>query len=64
MSPGIINPFLLGYHANSADPLQMRQKVASNQGQHCLLTGFSMQNTIKYKHPPQMPNELEMDSSK
>ena len=31
-----------GSKANSADPDQMPHNVASDQGLHCLLTGFSM----------------------
>ena len=38
---------LLGYYANSADPVQTPQKAASEQGQHCFLTGISVQNAIK-----------------
>ena len=38
---------LLGYFANSADPVQTPQMAASDQGLHCLLIGISMQNTIK-----------------
>ena len=39
------------YYANSADPVQTSENVASNQGQHCLFTAISMQNTIKMKSP-------------
>ena len=31
---------------NSADPDQMPHHVASDQGLHCLLTGFSIKNRI------------------
>ena len=41
--------FILGTYANSADPVQMPQNVASELGLHCLLTGISMQNTVKVK---------------
>ena len=33
----------LEYYANSADLVQMPQNAASDQGQHCLLTGISVQ---------------------
>ena len=33
--------------ANSADPNQTPHNVASDQGLHCLLTGFSIKNRIK-----------------
>ena len=36
-----------GSQANSADPDQMPHNVASDQGLHCLLTGFSIKNTLK-----------------
>ena len=42
-------PFL-GHYANSADPVK-----ASEQGQYCLFTGVSIQNTIKMKHLPGTP---------
>ena len=32
---------------NSADPNQMPHNVASDQGLHCLLTGFSIKDKIK-----------------
>ena len=35
--------------ANSTDPEQKLQNVASDQGLHCLLTGISIQNRIKMK---------------
>ena len=41
--------FILGTYANSADPVQMPQNVVSELGLHCLLTGISMQNTVKVK---------------
>ena len=47
--------------ANSADPDQMPHNVASDQGLHCLLTGFSVENGIKAKNSPDTPkitNEL------
>ena len=49
-----INPFLdqithLQYNLNSADPVQMPQDAASDQGPHCLLTGISMQNNNRNK---------------
>ena len=34
----------LGTYTNSADPVQVLQNAASDQGQHCLLTGITMQN--------------------
>ena len=37
------------YYANSADPVQMRQNAASDQGLHHLLTAVSIQNTVKMK---------------
>ena len=36
-------------YANGADPVQMPQNAASDQGLHCLLTEISMQNTIEMK---------------
>ena len=33
---------ILGYYANSADPVQMPPNVASDQGLHCLLTEILM----------------------
>ena len=50
----MFNPFLdqtplLGYFANSADPVQMPQNVASDKGLHSLLKGISMQNMVKIK---------------
>ena len=46
-----VNPFLpetrKGSNANSADPDQMPHNVASDQGLHGLLTGFSIKNRIK-----------------
>ena len=41
--------FTLETCANSADPVQMPQNVASDQGLHHFLTGIAMQNTIKMK---------------
>ena len=38
-----------GHNANCADPVQMPHIAASDQGLHCLLTGISMQDTIKVK---------------
>ena len=35
----------------SADPVQMPQNMASNQGRQFLLTLISMQNTVKVKSP-------------
>ena len=48
----MINPLYTGYPkmgtlANNADPDQMPHDVASDQGRHCLLTGFSIKNRIK-----------------
>ena len=46
--------------ANSADP-DLASHVASNQGLHCLLTGFSIKNRIKRQNrsdTPKMTNEL------
>ena len=47
-----INPLCTGHPkrgtlANSVDPYQMPQNVASDQGLHCLLTRFSIKNRIK-----------------
>ena len=42
---------------NSADPDQMPHIVASDQGLHCLLTGFSIKYKIKYFQQPKMTNE-------
>ena len=39
----------LGTHANSTDPVQTPQNVASDQGLYCLLTGISMQDMINGK---------------
>ena len=36
-------------YANSADLVQTPQNAASDQGLHCLVTGISMQNTVKVK---------------
>ena len=36
-----------GSQANSADPDQMPHNVASDQGLHCLLTGFSIKSRTK-----------------
>ena len=36
-----------GSPANSADPDQTPHNVASDQGLHCLPTGFSIRNRIK-----------------
>ena len=46
------NPLYTGHPergtlANIADPDQMPHNVASDQGLHCLLTGFSIKNRIK-----------------
>ena len=40
---------VLGTHANITDPVQMLQNVVSDQGQHCLPTGISMQSALKMK---------------
>ena len=34
---------VLGYYANSADPVQTPPNAASDQGLHCLFTDISMQ---------------------
>ena len=39
----------LGYYENNTDTVQTPQNVASDQGQHRLLTGISMPSTIKLK---------------
>ena len=62
-SPGI-ECFGYTYYANSADPFQTPQNAASEQGQHGLLTGISMQNTIKDESGHREPLKLEMDLSK
>ena len=41
--------------ANSADPDQKPDDVASDQGLHCLLTGFSVKNRIKATNRPDTP---------
>ena len=41
-----------GLYANSAEPDQMPHNVASDQGLHCLLTGFSIKNRIKAQNGP------------
>ena len=46
-------PFL--GHRQTADPDQMPQNVASDQDLHCLLTGISTQNRIKWKSTPDTP---------
>ena len=46
---------VLGHYANSADPIQMPQNVASDQGLHNLLTGISVQNRIKMKTSSRNP---------
>ena len=48
----IYQPFLdgipvLGYYANSADLVQTPQNAACDQGLHCLLSFFSMENTLE-----------------
>ena len=35
--------------ANSGDPVQTPQNVASELSLHCLLTGISMENTVYMK---------------
>ena len=47
-----INPLYTGHPkrstlANNADPDQMPHNVASDQGLHCLLTGFSIKKQNK-----------------
>ena len=37
----------LGYNTNSADPVQMPQNAASDEGLLCLLLGICMLNTMK-----------------
>ena len=37
---------ILGTYSNSADPGQMLQNAASDQGLYCLLTGISIQNSV------------------
>ena len=46
---------VLGYNANSADPVQTPSNAAFDQGLHCLLTEISMESTGKGKHPPEAP---------
>ena len=53
----------MGTYANSADPAQMLQNVASDQNLHCFLTGISMQNTVNVKIFAKNP-KIQMDSSK
>ena len=40
---------VLGYYANSADPVQMPPNGASYQGLHCLLAEISMENAVEIK---------------
>ena len=40
---------VLGHYTNSADPVQMPQNAASDQDQHCLLTGISTENAAEVK---------------
>ena len=47
-----LNPLYTGHpkrctSAHNADPDQMPHNVASDQGLHCLLTGFTIKNRIK-----------------
>ena len=42
----------MGTYAESADPVQTPQNVASDQGQYCLLTGISLKIQLKWKHSP------------
>ena len=44
-----------GSYKDSADPDQMPHNVASDQGLHCLLTGFSIKNEIKATNRPDTP---------
>ena len=41
--------------SNRADPNQTPYNVASDQGLHSLLTGFSIKNNIKAKNRPDTP---------
>ena len=40
---------IMGTHANSANPVQMPQNLASDQDLPCLLTEISMQMSVKVK---------------
>ena len=53
----LITPFMPKY-ANIADPDQMPQNTASDQGLHCLLTGISIENKKKYTGHPLTGNRL------
>ena len=46
---------ILGYYANSADPVQMPQNMVSDQCKHCLQTGQQSTVTMKIKHQPDTP---------
>ena len=43
------------YYANSADPVQRPQNVASELGLHCSFTRISVQNTVKMRISHQEP---------
>ena len=48
-SPILTGTPVKGSEANSTDPDQTPHTVASDQGLHCMLTGFSIQNRMKAK---------------
>ena len=45
----------LGYWVNSADPVQMPQYAASDQGQHCFRTGDPTQKSIEIRTSTKNP---------
>ena len=49
--PDLRQGTLLGYYANSADPVQTPPNAASDQYLHCLLTEISMEMQQKSKQP-------------
>ena len=53
----------MGVYANSEDPVQTSHSVVSDQDQHCLLTGISMENTIKMKAFTRNPQKKKWTDS-
>ena len=45
-----------GVYANSADPVQLPQNVASDQGLYCLLPEICIENTVRMETAPETPN--------
>ena len=55
---------LRGSKANSADPDQTPHDVASDQGLHCWLTGFSIKNVQKRQNRSEpLKWQIHVDSS-